>query len=247
MLTRFIIGLALLLISFAATHAQNNVTADISHFAIIGWWSDCSFELDTSCAGTYQEYEPAPLDPTGNTCYVNPHADPTSTTSTVVFWLGPAGSNNNDTNSVSSTSIYLYTLRVPDSNVDRYMPTNCTDSGACSCDNVDPLREPWKTTGSCSGDCSSTIANNLGRLDEDCAVLFKTRVVNAFFNDTIVTCAIQGKLIDTSTSSPTASPSPTYKEEPSTDESTSSGSEMKASVSLMGFLAAGTVLTFLRV
>lgn len=193
---------------FQFSNAQNATAQDIASLSISGWWSDCDYNADTACTGNYKEYPPVPLDPTGNTCYVNPHVSPASSTKNVVFWLGPEGLTAT-TSSDASTGIYLYVLRVPDDSVEEHLPTNCTESGACSCESVDSLRAPWRTTSSCIGGCSVTPADNLVRLDETCAVLYKESVINAFFNDTIVTCAIQGTLIDTSSSSsstPTAAP-----------------------------------------
>lgn len=182
--------------------AQNNVSDSIANLSISGWWSDCDFSAEISCAGTFQEYEPTPLDPSGNTCYLNAHVDSMSTTRNVVFWLGPPGSEEVG---MKDTDVFLYTLRVDDTSL---LATNCTESGACSCESIDSLRDPWRTTGMCSGDCIATPAEDLLLLnDDECAVLYKESDINPFFNDTIVTCTIQGTLIDTSPTSPSESPS----------------------------------------
>ncbi len=203
----FIAILWTICISRRFVFAETAIKEDISNFAISGWWSDCIYESDDSCAGNYTEISsPISLDPTGNTCYVNPFVDPSSSTKNVVFWLGPPGTDvMNDT-----LGILLYTLRVSE---DADMPTNCTDDGACSCESLKDLRSPWRNTSTCNGGCSATPADNLGDLDDACAVLYKESAINAFFNDTIVTCSIQGSLVDLSSASPSASP--TNSEQPS--------------------------------
>lgn len=203
----------LLVIIFAISYlssAEKATSEDIENLALTGWWSDCIFENEDSCAGNYTEISsPIPLDPTGNTCYVNPYVNPTSSTSEVIFWLGPAGSDVMN----GTLGILLYTMRVENEDD---LPTNCTSGGACSCESLEELRNPWRTTSTCSGGCSATPADDLGKLNETCAVLYKESVINQFFNDTIVTCSIQGTLLDLSTASPSMAPS-------AGDESTSGG------------------------
>jgi hypothetical protein len=179
--------------------AESATAESISGFAISGWWSDCDFFLEefNECIGTYKAHDPFALDPTGNTCYVNPLADPSSTN--VVFWFGPPGSDLVDNSTADATNIYYYVLLVPTEDAGLYIPTNCTDSGACSCESLDPLRGSWRTTGTCDVDCMSGVSDKLK--DGDCAVFAKTSTINKYLNDTIVTCAIQGSLIDLSSNS----------------------------------------------
>jgi hypothetical protein len=196
-------SIAILLTVLISSHfifAENATTEDISNLAISGWWSDCIYESEDSCAGNYTENSsPIPLDPTGNTCYANPYVDAFSSTRNVVFWLGPPGTDvMNDT-----LGILLYTLHVTN---DADMPRNCTDDGACSCESLEDLRSPWRNTSTCNAGCSAIPADNLVDLNETCAVLFKASAINAFFNDTIVTCSIQGSLVDLSGENPSASP-----------------------------------------
>jgi len=226
-----LLTLILLLNTYNIANAQSVTAEEIASLSISGWWSDCDYSAENSCAGNYTEIELTPLDPSGNTCYVNPHVDATSSTKNVVFWLGPAGSDVAN----ATDGILLYVLRVDDADVETYLPTNCTDSGSCSCDSVDPLRDPWRTLSTCSGECSATQADDLALFENDCAVLYKESVINPFFNDTIVTCAIQGSLIDTSSSTPSSSPVPSAGEE----LTSGGGSLMKVSLSAswLGFAA----------
>lgn len=251
-LRRLVLVLTVLFNSSLFVHCQNVTAEEIAMLSITGWYSDCDYDAETSCAGNYSsDYDPIPLDPTGNTCYVNPFVHPTSTTKNVVFWLGPSGGTENDANvSETSAGIYLYVLRVEDDSVDEFLPTNCTESGVCSCDSLETLRDPWRTTGDCSGGCSVTPADDLGLLDGDCAVLFKESVINPFFNGTIVTCSIQGTLVNTTTISPTTSPtaSPTMdttddeEEEPTSSATTYRNAawfRLTCSLALFAFLVTG--------
>ena len=203
-----IAALTLLLITHHAI-AKSATAENVSSYAISGWWSDCDFDREqfNECTGSYKECHPTRLDPTGNTCYVNPNADPSSTTNGVVFWFGPSGSDlvNSSNSTQDQTDIYYYMLLVPSEDASVYIPTNRTDSGACSCESLEPLRGSWLTTGTCNVDCNSGVADILR--GGDCAVFIKTSTINKFSNDTIVTCAIQGSLIDMSSdSTPTTTP-----------------------------------------
>ena len=199
-MTTIVIAALTLLLSTDHVTAKSPTAENVSSYAISGWWSDCDFYGDQfkECSGSYKQCDPTRLDPAGNTCYVNPHADPSSTTNGVVFWFGPSGSDLVDSINLTQdqTNIYYYMLLVSSEDAGLYMPTNCTDSGACSCESLEPLRGSWLTTGTCNVDCNSGIADILR--GGDCAVFVKTSTINKFGNDTIVTCAIQGSLIDLS-------------------------------------------------
>lgn len=120
MISFFIAVTALLALLATLTLAH-----DLEHIAISGWWSECDLDdgasLAESCAGNYVENaEPAALDLTGNTCYVNPLQ--TSTTSAGVFWFGPL---------VNNTGTYLYNLLLLGENVTMYKPANCSAMQWC--------------------------------------------------------------------------------------------------------------------
>lgn len=173
------------------THAHGA----LEHIAISGWYSECDLEADSleeSCAGDFVlNDEPAELDKTGNTCYVNP-LQANITDVATVFWFGPF---------VNQTGIYLYaSLLVGEDNVTAYKPTNCSaNNGACECGPFDDLRgSDWLETGSCGGRCAISQAENGLELLEgkDCAVLFTVNTTDAA-GDNIGMCPILGKLIDT--------------------------------------------------
>jgi hypothetical protein len=223
MLTWLTVALILL---FRTRHgiAESATAESVSGFAISGWWSKCDYYLGdfNECIGTYKSNDPFALDPTGNTCYVNPLAESSSTN--VAFWFGPPGSDLVDNSTANATNIYYYVLPFPTKDADLYIPTNCTDSGACSCKSLETLRGSWRTTGTCNVHCMSGVADTLK--DGDCAVFVKTSTINKYFNDTIVTCAIQGSLIDLS------------------KNSTPTSGEMKV-VNMSLLLGSGAMLAFL--
>lgn len=184
-------ALALTLVIPTYSHGGN-----LEHIAISGWYPECLFEGDIgdSCLGNFAESaEPADIDSSGNTCYVNPLI--TSNTTAGVFWFGPLA---------NKTGTYMYTALLLGDNVTAYKPTNCMENGACECGPFDDFRgSEWKETGGCGGQCAFLPAGGLeGLVGEDCAIL--TRVTTTYMNETVGTCPILGKVIDTG-GSPTTS------------------------------------------
>jgi hypothetical protein len=185
---------ALALSLLSPTHAHN-----LEHIAISGWYPSCNLEADAlneTCSGDFVlSDEPAELDKTGNTCYVNPLQE-NITDIASVFWLGSL-------NNVNGT--YLYSNLLLDENVTKYKPTNCSSNGACDCGPFDDLRgEDWAETGECGGGCTIVPAEHLDHLKgEECAILVTFNTTNAA-GDIVGMCPILGKLIDVIHTLPTA-------------------------------------------
>lgn len=163
---------------------------NLEHTAISGWYPACDLDGDSfaeSCLGTFVESaEPAELDLTGETCYVNPIDD--STTSAGVFWFGPLPNN---------TGTYMFSSLLLGENVTKFKPTNCSANGACDCGPFDALRgDDWMETGKCGASCGISNTDTLdGRKGEDCAIDFK--ITTEYMNETVGICPILGKVIDT--------------------------------------------------
>lgn len=120
-----------------------NSTA-ISDLEIVGWWSECASTPSAStglCAGTFEPLNiPIVLDPTGNTCYVNPAANYPA-----VQWLGGIPNANGKIVSTDASETVFYTLILTTELLRaQFFPTNCT-AGECSCDTIEPLRKGWDT------------------------------------------------------------------------------------------------------
>ena len=76
---------------------------------------------------------------------------------------------------------------------------SCTESGVCSCNELDELRGDWRTTGLCLEQCIAKKANVIGnRLGDDCAIVFTTLVSRLYTNETSIMCALQGTVIQVS-------------------------------------------------
>jgi len=177
---------AALALTLILTTAHN-----VEHIAISGWYTECNFDADSfaeSCAGDFVlNEEPAEIDKSGSTCYMNPLQS--SSTAVDVFWFGPL---------LNNTGTYIYNnVLLGEENVTMYKPTNCSANGACECGPFEALRgEDWLETGDCGGGCGITPADELDHLEgEDCAVLFKQTTM--YNGETIGTCPILGKVIDT--------------------------------------------------
>jgi hypothetical protein len=105
---------------------------------LVGWWSEClppypNLNAYSRCAGNFTPVEPIPLDPTGNTCYVNPLSG-----FNAIQWMGGLP----DENGTLSDEVYIYNV-VPNLLTYRdYMPLDCT-TGTCSCDSIESLRSGW--------------------------------------------------------------------------------------------------------
>ena len=121
---------------------QTASASQVSRMQIDGWWASCG-RLSKKCQGGFKEYGPERIDPTGNTCYINPLRRNLG----VVQWIAPLG--NETTAATTKTSnndqaTYVYAVTFPANLSDTYFPTNCTEAGACSCDTIEPLRAGWK-------------------------------------------------------------------------------------------------------
>lgn len=203
---------ALLLTSFVqvATAATAN---QVSKLGISGWYDECDLvtaDLTQSCIGNYVENdEPAALDPTGNTCYVNPLL-PKNTSAVGVYWFGEQ----------SDGGVYIYSILLV-GNETTAAPRNCTSNGACSCD---AFEEYCGDGGSGDGigpggsgpGCTFGPVNELGNfVGKECAVFVREATT---YNDGLVgSCFVAGKLVDL-TAVPTLSPSPTALPSPPTSD-----------------------------
>lgn len=120
-------------------HHRDLATAStIDKLNLVGWWGDCAppepnLDSYNRCAGNYTPVPTTPLDPTGNTCYVNPLSG-----FNAIQWMAGLP----DANGTLSDEIYLYNV-VPNLLTYRdYMPSDCT-TGMCSCDSIESLRHGW--------------------------------------------------------------------------------------------------------
>jgi len=212
---------AILALTLSTIHADT--ATQVSKLGISGWYSECDLitpDWRKSCIGDYVvNDEPAALDPTGNTCYVNPLE--TSNTSLGVYWLGPTS---------SQTGIYIYSMLLLGNDTQVYQRTDCNANGSCSCDAVEPYRGEWRN-GSCGGvgvSCSRFQVTSLqGLVGKDCAAIFQQTIENYY--GLVGSCFVAGTLVDM-TATPTVSPSPTTPPAP-----TSGVKKVHHTCSLSGF------------
>lgn len=210
------------------TTAHADTASQVARLGISGWY-DCDLtveDLSKSCIDPYlPNDEPAVLDPTGNTCYMNPLE--TSNTTRGVHWFGPSPNNDGQ--------IHLYSILLwGNETIGLYEPYDCTN-GACSCERVEPYRGDWRN-GDCGGigpGCSSSATTNLNDLvGHECAVFFR-QTTN---DDTGLagSCFVSGTLVDV-TATPTISPSPTSQP---TTTSAGGGVYFGGTVTVLTLLAA---------
>lgn len=199
---RFIIISTLILLSLPSIQAVDTAS-QVSKLGISGWYSQCNLttpDLSESCIGDYMPNdEPLALDPTGNTCYVYPLMDLT-TTAVGVHWLGPSP--------IDPNGVYLYSIMLLGTDVEMYKPTNCASSGACSCDIIEPFRGNWRneTCGGIGPSCSMVPVNDLKSLvGRKCAAFYRETTM---YDGLVGSCFLLGTLVDL-TVAPTTSPSPT--------------------------------------
>ena len=123
--------------------------AEVQDLAIRGWWSQCNFDVSGNqdrCAGTLVETQDAlvPLDPSGDTCYVNPAAD-----FNTITWFGKYSDKAlNETVDLPvglSPEVLMWSivLHANSNATAEYLPTDCI-FGICSCDSIGPLRINWQ-------------------------------------------------------------------------------------------------------
>jgi hypothetical protein len=147
--------------------------AEVQDLAIRGWWSQCNFGaggLGDRCNGTLVETQDTlvPLDPSGDTCYVNPAAD-----FNTITWFGKYSDkalNESVGEPVGlSPEVHMWSI-VLDTNSSStavYLPTNCT-FGICSCDSIEPLRIDWQdNVRFCPTDKCFSISIVIARLKEE--------------------------------------------------------------------------------
>jgi hypothetical protein len=129
----------------SSRHLGGTNTTEIINLEIVGWWSECAAAPSAStglCAGTFQALTtPILLDPTGNTCYVNPVANYPA-----VQWLGGVPNANGTLFTSSTSEVVFYTLILTTEKLmEQFFPQNCP-TGACRCDSIEPLRKGWNST-----------------------------------------------------------------------------------------------------
>lgn len=112
----------------------------LSQLSLAGWWPGCDLvESENSssfeCTGTSSSFEPIPLDPTGQTCYVNPFREEKD----AVHWFGQDPSQKD-------SETFIYTVVIEDDVANDYYPASC-ENGVCSCQTIEPLRENWDSSG----------------------------------------------------------------------------------------------------
>lgn len=168
------------------------IAVELENIAISGWFPECNFDggaLKDSCAGTFRELnteQPVTLDPTGETCYVNPLTTSDITSSRGVFWFG---------------NERMYSTLLLGENVTMYSPTNCTSSGACECGPFEEWRgDDWEL-GNCTMSCSFVPSIGLANLvGEDCATFFRASTL--YEGEPVGTCPILGRIIDVTPPTP---------------------------------------------
>ena len=111
----------------------------LSNVSITGWYSPPC--LDREYLPKFEDYcvshmlhrleQPISLDPSGQTCYVNPWHN------TFVFWAGPGTDNSGN---VQAT---LFGMHFTNETIAELYLSDCSEFGICSCDDLEFIRQTW--------------------------------------------------------------------------------------------------------
>ena len=123
---------------------------NVTSFLLSGWHSNFSDngsgggggDGSAQCSGTYAPVSPRALDTSGQTCYVNPHAE--ADVSPGVVWFAVLPPFSNGSMRVSFNGVYAwYVIFDRTANFSHYMPGPCDDTGACECRPFNTVRSGW--------------------------------------------------------------------------------------------------------
>jgi hypothetical protein len=120
--------------------------ADLSNITITGWYVPACRDreyvptFEAFCETTLLERlddEPIALDPTGQTCYVNPWYN------TTVFWVGPW--TDREANNTTQATAALFGMHFTNERAASRYLLDCSSLGVCPCDALEPIRQNWRT------------------------------------------------------------------------------------------------------
>lgn len=217
----------------------------ISNLAIDGWWTDCNNDIGIDCAGSLVHHEPFTIDPTGQTCYINPVVKQPAPQ--VVHWFRSLPAEDSISANVLDShfyDLYLYSFTIP-RNASEAFPSDCTSGGQCSCETIEPLRIGWNgslTISWCPSGSDSCGYRLFQPSTTECEASVASTSTDPVTNETRVSCYLLASLVVEL--APTAAPTQ-FGHLGDTDPAPTSGAAVSKWDSILGFAAMSLVFHYM--